>query len=92
LLFGNRHRLELLVALAEAQDGGVNLSMLAAVQGVPASVYYGPLRDLIDAGLVRRLDRSVGDRRRWYSRTDHAVWECLRPLVGRLAETWVQAS
>jgi hypothetical protein len=41
VLFGNRHKLELLTALVEAGDDGVSLSDVADAQGVAASVYYG---------------------------------------------------
>jgi hypothetical protein len=41
VLFGNRHKLELLTALVEAGDDGVSRSDVADAQGVAASVYYG---------------------------------------------------
>lgn len=91
LLFGNRHKLELLAALANAQDGRVNLSLLATMQGVPASVYYGPIRDFINAGLVQRLTPTPRDRRRWYGRTDSSFWGCVRSLAGELAAVEVKA-
>ena len=92
LLFGNRHKLELLGALAAAEDGRVNLSLLAARQEVPASVYYGPIKDLITAGLAERLLLTDGDRRRWYARIDHELWECVRNLVGHVSSLEVTAS
>jgi hypothetical protein len=92
VLFGNRHKLELLSALAEAGDDGVNLSQLGAAQEVPASVYYGPLRDLMAAGLVDRLGRASGDRRCWYRRRENRFWDCLRSLAGELAEIEVEVS
>jgi hypothetical protein len=92
LLFGNRHKLELLTALANAEDGRVNLSLLATAQGVPASVYYGPIRTLIDAGLVQRLAPQPHDRHRWYGRTESPLWACIRALVGELAAVEVKAS
>ena len=92
LLFGNRHKLELLAALAMAEDDGVNLSLLAASQAVPVSVYYGPVKDLVNAGLVHRLERTPGDRRRWYRRTNHRFWECVRPLVDELTTLRMEAS
>jgi hypothetical protein len=84
--------LELLVALAEAGDEGVNLSELSQVQGVPASVYYGPIQVLISAGLVDRLGRVMGDRRCWYRRRESQFWDCLRSLAGDLATVEGKAS
>jgi hypothetical protein len=91
LLFGNRHKLELLTALANAEDGRVNLSLLATRQRVPASVYYGPIRDLIDAGLVQRITPVPGERRRWYGRTESSFWACVQSLTGQLAMVAVNA-
>lgn len=85
-VFGNRHRLELLVALAEAGEAGVNLSELSDAQGVAASVYYGPIRALISVGLVDRLGRVAGDRRCWYRRRESRFWDHVRSLAGELAE------
>jgi hypothetical protein len=84
--------MELLIAMANAQDGRVNLSLLAAVQGVPASVYYGPVKDLIAAGLVQRLAPQPRDRHRWYGRIEGSLWECVRCLGGELAAVEVKAS
>jgi DNA-binding transcriptional ArsR family regulator len=93
VLFGNRHKLELLAALAEAGDDGVNLSQLSEVQGVSPSVYYGPLRDLMRAGLVDRLGRRrEGDRRCWYGRRRNRFWDGVRSLVAELAEIQVEVS
>ena len=86
LLFGNRHKLDLLAALAEAGDGGVSVSTLADRHGVAASVYYAPLTDLMEAGLVVRLDPVPRDRRRWYVRVEHRAWRSLRSLAQDLAE------
>jgi hypothetical protein len=92
VLFGNRHRLDLLAALAEAGDDGTNLSDLAQAHSVSASVYYGPLRDLMDLRLVTRLGSRPGDRRCWYRRSDHRLWENVRSLISALAEVEVMAS
>jgi hypothetical protein len=74
-LFGNRHKLELLLALASAEDGAVSLSELAdANGGVSPSVYYAPIRDLTSAGLVERVAPVPGERRRWYRRSGHRFW------------------
>src|SRR5690242_19024016 len=92
VLFGNRHKLELLAALAEAGDEGVNLSQLSEAQGVKPSVYYGPLRDLMRAGLVDRLGRKSDDRRCWYGRRQNRFWDCVRSLATVLTEIQVEVS
>lgn len=92
LLFGNRHKLELLTALANGQDGPVNLSLLAARQGVSPSVYYAPIKDLIGAGLVQRLVSEPGDRRRWYGPTENSFWVVVRSVATELAAVEVKAS
>lgn len=85
-VFGNKHRLELLVALAEAGDEGVNLSELSEAQNAPASVYYGPIRNLMSVGLVDRLGRVAGDRRCWYRRRESRFWDYVGPLARNLVE------
>jgi DNA-binding transcriptional ArsR family regulator len=91
VLFGNRHKLELLTALVEAGDDGVSLSDVADAQGVAASVYYGPLRPLIDAGLVERLGRRAEGRRCWYRRRENAFWGYVEVIIQGLAEVEVEA-
>ncbi|SMD27626.1 hypothetical protein [Kibdelosporangium aridum] len=88
VVFGNRHRLELLVALAKAGDDGVCLSQLSDARGVPASVYYAPIRGLISVGLVDKLGRTRGDRRCWYRRHEgqDRFWSCVQALAGELSE------
>lgn len=78
VVFGNRYRLELLVALARAGDEGVNLTRLGELSGASPNVYYAPIKDLISVGLVERLGRVGGDRRCWYRRCGTEVWDRLR--------------
>ncbi len=84
LLFGNRYKLDLLAALADAGKGGVSVSALAAAHKVPASVYYAPLKDLLEAGLAIRLAPVPGERRRWYVASKHRVWRTVRVLAREL--------
>ncbi|WP_370945334.1 hypothetical protein AB5J62_40635 [Amycolatopsis sp. cg5] len=91
-VFGNRHKLELLLALAQAGDQGVNLSALSDERGVFTSVYYGPIRDLIEVGLVERLGRMPGDRRCWYRRRESTLWDGVRAVAVDLAEFEVDES
>lgn len=86
-VFGNRHKLELLLALAGAKDGAVSLSELADENGVSASVYYAPVRDLTSAGLVERVPPAPGERRRWYRRTGHGFWDSAATPLSELVTT-----
>lgn len=89
-IFGNRYRAELMLALASADELGVCLGDLADSLHAPASVYQAPIRALMEAGLVERLPRGPGDRRRWYRRRENEVlWQCLSGLLGCLAEVAV---
>jgi hypothetical protein len=84
-LFGNRYRLELLAALAEAPDGRVNLGVLAEERGVSAAVYYPPMRDLLALRMVTRVEQVTRDRRRWYQRSGgDRLWESMARLIAGL--------
>jgi hypothetical protein len=80
-VFGNRHRLELLLALAAAGDGGVCVKDLADSCGVATSVFHAPLRALIAAGLVQRRGELGHNRRVFYAFTDVGAWTRLPQLV-----------
>ena len=79
--------MELLVALAGAEDDGVNLSVLGIERGVPPSVYYAPMRDFIEAGLTEKVPRVSGERRRWYRRSQHRFWEHAPELLRELVRS-----
>jgi hypothetical protein len=80
-VFGHRYRLELLAALASAGDDGVCVTTLAADRDVASSVFYPPLRSLMQAGLVRRTGPVGAGRRVFYAITESALWEGLRQMV-----------
>lgn len=71
--FGQAYRLELMLAVADQPDGLVSLTELAANIGVAPSNLQGPLKCLVETGLVSELPR--GDsRRKFYLRNDSAAW------------------
>lgn len=86
MVLGNRHRLELLAALAEAGDEGVNLSLLSDDQDVKASVYYAPIKDLMNMGLVDRVGWVDGKHRCRYRRRQSAIWDAVTALARAAAE------
>jgi DNA-binding MarR family transcriptional regulator len=73
VLFGQRYRLEAMVAIASAPDGLVCLIDLAQQLGLTPSNLQKPLRDLTKCGLLSRLP--PGDsKRRYYQRQESLAW------------------
>jgi hypothetical protein len=71
--FGQRYRLELMLAVAASDDGIVCLTDLARQLDVSISNLQGPLRAMISAGLLTPLPR--GDsQRKFYIRNPSAGW------------------
>lgn len=71
--FGQRYRLELMLAIAETDDGIVCLTDLAKTLDVTISNLQSPMRALINTGLISPLPR--GDsRRKFYIRNPSAAW------------------
>ncbi|MGW4587751.1 hypothetical protein ACWEKJ_10520 [Amycolatopsis thermoflava] len=77
--FGQRYRLELMLAIAETDDGIVCLTDLAKTLDVTISNLQSPLRALVSTGLVSPLPR--GDsRRKFYIRNPSAAWAWAQEL------------
>ncbi|MEC3979831.1 hypothetical protein [Amycolatopsis sp. H20-H5] len=77
--FGQRYRLELMLAVAASDDGIICLTDLAKELDVAISNLQGPMRSLIGAGLLTPLPR--GDsRRKFYIRNASAAWAWAREL------------
>jgi DNA-binding transcriptional ArsR family regulator len=84
--FGQRYRLELMLAVAESEDGIVCLTDLAKLLDISISNLQGPLRALIGAGLLTALPR--GDsRRKFYIRNPSAAWTWANELRNQTAES-----
>jgi hypothetical protein len=73
VLFGQRYRLEVMVAIASSTDGIVCLTDLARELDVVVSNLQKPLRDLLLAGLLTRLP-SGDSKRRFYQRNASLAW------------------
>ena len=73
VLFGQRYRLELMVAIASAPDGLVCLTDLAQQLSVTASNLQRPLHDLARCRLLSRLPPD-GSKRRYYQRSESLAW------------------
>lgn len=78
--FGQRYRLELMLAVADAKDGIVCLTDLARTLNVTISNLQQPLKALIATGLLSLLP--AGDsRRKFYLRNPSAAWTWARELA-----------
>jgi len=80
-VFGNRYRLELLLALANAGRRGICVKDLATSSDVATSVFHPQLRALTAAGLVQRLPGTGPNGRVLYAMTSAGAWTGLRQLV-----------
>jgi DNA-binding MarR family transcriptional regulator len=84
VLFGQRYRLELMVAIASSPDGLVCLKDLAAELSVTPSNLQKPLRDLVAADLLSRMP-SGDSKRRYYRRNDSLAWAFAVEMSGKIA-------
>lgn len=81
-VFGQRHRLALMAAIAQSEDGIVNPGQLAAELGFRAqSSIQAPLKSLLDSGLVTRISGLEG--RVYYRREDSHAWVFALELLSR---------
>lgn len=71
--FGQSHRLELMLAIAQIEDGVCTLSELASVLQVPVSSLQRPFDSLIDLSLVSVVP-SGDTKYRHYLRNDGPAW------------------
>lgn len=81
-VFGQRHRLALMAAIAQSDDGVVNpTDLVQTLQLRAQSSLQGPLNSLVAAGLVTRIT-GLGDRV-YYRRQTSAAWDFALELVAR---------
>ncbi|WP_236739557.1 ArsR family transcriptional regulator [Mycobacteroides abscessus] len=85
-LFGQRHRLAVMAAIAQSSDGRVNPSDLVKEHGFPSqSSFQKVFPGLVIAGLIKRVDGV--DRRVYYERQPSAAWTLAIELLAKaLAE------
>ncbi|WP_200825562.1 hypothetical protein [Kibdelosporangium aridum] len=72
--FGQRYRLELMLAVADSSDGIVCLTDLARALDVTVSNLQQPLMALVAVGLLTPLPRN-DSRRRFYLRNPSSAWQ-----------------
>lgn len=73
VVFGQRYRLEVMVAIASSDSGTVCLTDLAKQLNVTASNLQRPLADLLQAGLLSPLPHP-NSKRKLYRRRDSLGW------------------
>lgn len=84
--FRQDYRLELMIAIADSEDGLVCLSDLARALDVSISNLQTPLQNLVALGLISALPR--GDsRRKFYLRNPSSAWDWARELAASAAST-----
>jgi DNA-binding transcriptional ArsR family regulator len=89
-LYGNRHRLEVAVAIGRAGETFYNHE-LGAVTGIPDSTVRAVLLDLVEAGLVRDLKGKRG-LPKFYERVSSDYWAACELVLVELDRLAVQKS
>lgn len=79
-VFGQSHRLELMLAVARSEDGIVCLTELASSLGVSVSSLQKPFQALVHARLISPLP-DADSRYRFYARNPSAAWEWAEELA-----------
>lgn len=81
-LFGQTHRLALMIAIARSESGSVNPTDLSFDLRLNQSAFQVALRDLVDAGLILR---TTDGRRTLYERQPSKVWEWVLEVEARVS-------
>ncbi|WP_206796217.1 hypothetical protein [Amycolatopsis sp. MtRt-6] len=79
--FGQRYRLELMLAVAESPDGIVCLTDLARSLDISISNLQQPLKSLVTTGLLSPLPVNES-RRKFYIRNPSSAWSWAAELAG----------
>ena len=77
--FGQQYRLEVMLAIAESDDGLVCLTDLAAALRLPVSNVQGALKSLVATGLLTEMPTG-GSKRKFLLRNSSAAWEWAREM------------
>lgn len=77
--FGQNYRLEVMLAIADSEDGLVTQTELAQALGVSVSNVQGPVKSLVDCGLLTEMPQ--GDSRsKFFLRNRSAAWDWAREM------------
>ena len=72
--FGQAYRLEVMLTVANAPDGLVNLTDIARTLGLPTSNVQAPLRSLLALDLISEAP-SGDSKRKHYLRNPSSAWD-----------------
>lgn len=78
--FGQSHRLELMLAVMESEDGLCTLTELSQCLNVAISSLQRPFQALIDLGLLTALP-GAGTRYRYFARNPSSAWQWAAELA-----------
>jgi hypothetical protein len=81
VLLGSRYRLEVAVAIAEADPGIVHVRQVAADLGLTDNLVKLEFRHFEEGGVLLRLDRPQGEQRQYFERMPSTYWELVRLLA-----------
>jgi len=85
IAFGQRYRLELMLAVLRSEDGLFSLSGVARELGVTASNLQGPIESLLNLGLINRLPADESGAV-YYLRNESAAWAWVQELNSTLGD------
>lgn len=84
IAFGQDYRLELMLAIREADGQVVTLGELASQLAIPVSSIQKPFHALVDAGLLTFLDTGES-RRKFYQANKSAAWDWAAELASNVS-------
>ncbi|HWL76496.1 winged helix-turn-helix domain-containing protein [Microbacterium sp.] len=91
VVFGQEHRLELMLAIADNGDGVVTLGQMAAVLGVSPSSIQKPFHALVEAGMLTSV-RTEDPRRKFYLANNSSGWAWARELAAHAEVSTVKGA
>ncbi len=86
--FGQTYRLEVMLAVADSEDGLVTLTDLAKALNISTSNVQVALRSLIATGLLTELPKD-DNRRKYLIRNPSSAWDWAREMRNSVAMTSV---
>jgi DNA-binding IclR family transcriptional regulator len=82
-VFGNQHRLRVLVAIAEGEASFYQREVAEAT-GIPDPTIAPILEKLVAVGLIRSIDRILLNGPKFYERQAHPIWQVAQELLSAL--------
>lgn len=88
--FGQTYRLEVMLAVADSEDGLVTLTDLAKALDISTSNVQVALRSLVATGLLSELPKD-DNRRKYLIRNPSSAWDWAREMRNSVEMTSVDA-